>query len=117
MIRRTFNILTVAVAIFFGVLVILAVPSFFDPAFEVVNKTTLPVFVVAEWRNEEKELGNIAPMSSYEFSVNDEAAMKLRVRYPGGAETESEPIYFTSGIQVIAMITIDAIKVRYDHET
>ena len=117
MIRRTFNILTVAFAIFFGVLVILAVPSFFDPAFEVVNTTTQPVFVVAEWRNEEKELGNIAPMSSYEFSINDEAAMKFRARYPRGAETESEPIYFTSGVQVIATITSDAIKVRYDHES
>ena len=117
MIRRIFNILTVAVAVFFAVLVILAVPSFFDPAFEVVNTTTQPVFVVAEWRNEEKELGNIAPMSSYEFSVNDEAAMKFRARYPRGAETESEPIYFTSGVQVIATITSDAIKVRYDHES
>ena len=116
MIRRIFNILTVAALLFFAVLVILADPSFFDPAFEVVNESTEPVFVVAEWRNEEKRIGNIGPMSTYAFSVNAEAAMKFRVSYPGGGEVESEPIYFTSGTKVIATITSNSVRLRYDHE-
>jgi hypothetical protein len=117
MFRRIFNILTVAALLFFGVLAILAAPSFFDPAFEIVNESSAPVFVVAEWRNEEKRIGNIAPMSVYAFSVDAEAAMKFRVSYPGGGEVESEPIYFTSGTKVIATITSNAVRVRYDHET
>jgi hypothetical protein len=117
MVQRIYTILTGAAVIFFAVLVILAIPSFFDPKFEIVNQTTEPVFVVAEWRNDEKEIGNIGPMSSYEFSVNDEAAMMFRVRYPSSAEAESEPIYFTHGIKVIATISNEVVKVRYDDET
>lgn len=115
MIRRVFQFLTLTALLFFVVLVILAAPSFFDPAFEVVNESTEPVFVVAEWRGEEKTIGNIGPMATYEFCVDAEAAMKFRVGYLGGVEIESEPIYFTSGTTVIATITGNAVRVRYEH--
>ena len=117
MARRILNILTLAALVFFTILVILAAPSFFDPEFEVVNESTVPVFVVAEWRNEEKIIGSIDPMSTYTFSVNAEAAMKFRVGYPGGEEVESEAIYFTSGTKVIATITSNEVRVGYDHQT
>ena len=116
MISRIFSTLNVAAVVFFIVLVILAAPSFFDPTFEIVNKSTTPVFVVAEWLNKEKTVGNLEPASTYEFSLSNEAAMTFRVSYSGGREIESEPIYFTRGTKVIATITIDAVKVIYDHE-
>jgi hypothetical protein len=56
-------------------------------------------------------------MSSHRFSVNDEAAMKFKVRYSSGREVETEPLYFTSGIKVIATISSDGVEVRYDHDT
>ena len=117
MIRHIYRVLSVASFLFFAVLAIFAIPSFLPPAFEVVNESTEPVFVVAEWRNEEKEIGNINPMSSYEFRISDEAAMKFSVTYPGGGKAESEQIYFTRGVKVIATITDKDIKVRYDSET
>ena len=117
MIGRVFNVLTVAAVIFFVVLAILAALSFFDPIFEVVNESTETVFVVAEWREEKKEIGYIEPNSFHEFSVNAEAAIKFRVNYASGGEAESEPIYFTSGTKVIATISSDEVKVRYDHES
>ena len=113
MIQRIVNTLFVIAAFFFIVLVLLAIPHFLDPAFEVVNETTQPVFVVAEWAYGEKEIGNIGPMSSYGFTVSGEAGMTFRVRYPDGAEAESEEIYFTRGTRVIATIKADAIDVRY----
>jgi hypothetical protein len=117
MIRRIFNILTVATALFFIVLLILATPSFFDPEFEIVNNSAEAVSVVAVWRNNEKKIGRIPSMSSHRFSVEDEAAMQFRVRYASGRVVETEPLYFTSGIKVIATISSDGVIVRYDHET
>lgn len=117
MIRRIFNILTVAAVLFFIALLILATPSFFDPEFEIVNNSSEAVSVVATWRSNEKKIGRIQSMSSHRFSVNDEAAMKFKVRYASGKEVETEPLYFTSGIKVIATISSDGVEVRYDHET
>lgn len=115
-IRRILNILTVAAVLFFGILAILAAPAFFDPAFVVVNNSREPVFVVAKWRNDAKQIGNIGAMSSFEFSLDAEAAIRFRVSYPDGATAESKPIYFTRGTKVIATITSDGVTVGYDHE-
>ena len=117
MLRRISNILTAAAALFLFALLILAVPSFFDPEFEVVNNSSGAVSVVAEWRGSKKEIGTIEPMSFYRFSIDAEAAMKFRVRYASGNEVKSEPIYFTSGTKVIATISDTGIKVQYDQET
>lgn len=117
MIRRFFNFLTAASLVFLVALVILAAPSFFDPEIEIVNRTPEAVSVIATWRNTEKNIGQIEPMSSYQFSVDDEAAMVFKVRYPDGNEIETEPLYFSSGLKVLAEITSDGVSVRYDHET
>ena len=117
MIRRISSILTAASLIFFAALLILAAPSFFDPEIEVVNSTSEAVSVVAKWRSTEKNIDKIESKSSYRFSVDDEAAIMFKVRYGGGKEIETEPLYFTSGIKVIAEITRDGVKVRYNHET
>ncbi|MBT8448133.1 MAG: hypothetical protein KJO69_00485, partial [Gammaproteobacteria bacterium] len=93
MLRRIFNILTVASLIFFTALTVWAIPSFFYPKFEIVNDSTESIFVVAEWRNESKEVGSIEPMSSYIFSIDAEAAMKFRVIYADGRQADSEQIY------------------------
>lgn len=117
MIRRIFNILTVATVLFFIALLVLVAPSFFDPEFVVVNSSSEAVSVVATWRSNEKQIGRIQSMSSHRFSVDDEAAMTFKVRYTSGKEVESEPLYFTRGIKVIATISSAGIEVRYDHET
>lgn len=114
--RRIFNYLTAAAAVFFLALLILAIPSFFDPEFAVVNNSSETVSVIAAWRSQEKVIGSIDPMSSREFSIDDEAAMTFKVRYASGKEIESDPLYFTSGAKVIATISSDGIAVQYDFE-
>jgi hypothetical protein len=117
MMRRVFNILTAAAVAFLVALVILAAPSFFDPEFEIVNNAAEPVSVVVAWRSTEKQIGSIPSKSSRRFTVDDEAAMRFKVRYASGKEVETEPLYFTSGTKVIATISSDGVAVRYDHET
>jgi len=116
MIRRLFNFLTAAAVLSFFALLILTIPSFMDPEFKVINNASEAVSVVAVWRDRKKNIGNIDPMSSIKFSVDDEAAMTFRVHYISGTEIETEPLYFTSGIKVIVTISQDDIEVRYDQK-
>ena len=95
----------------------MAAPSFFDPKFEVVNNFPEAVSVVATWGSNVKDIGRIEPMSSHQFSLDDEAAITFKVRYSSGREVESEPMYFTSGSKVVATISRNGIEMRYDFET
>ena len=102
--------------IFFAALVIFAAPSFLDPQIHVVNRTADGVWVAARWRGNEKIIGRMEPGSAFRFSVDDEAAIVFQVRYADGREIDTAPLYFTSGINVIAEITPEGVEVRYSHE-
>ena len=114
---RAFQVLAGVAAFFFAALLILAIPSFSDAGFELVNGSADAVSVVAAWRNRGKDLGTIQPGKSFRFSLSDEAAMTFRVRYADGGELGNEPIYFTSGTKVIAMIYDSSVDVRYDFDS
>ena len=117
MLRRIYNALTVAGLLYLAVMAVLVVgPSFFDPQFDIRNRSGETVSVVAVWRDKKREFVDIAPSGRVEFSVSDEAGMSFRVRYPDGREIASEPVYFTLGTTVIATINADDIDVRYDHD-
>jgi len=111
------RILTGAAAIFLIILVMLAIPAFRDPQFEIVNESSEVVTVVMSWANQEKIIGSIPPMSSHLLSVDDEAAMKFTVLYSSGRKAESSELYFTIGTDVIATISNNGVEVRYDFET
>jgi hypothetical protein len=106
----------VAVVLFTALLVV-ATPYFSDAGFEVVNDSSDAVTVVAAWRNRERDLGTTQPGGSFRFGLDDEGAMTFRVRYADGREAENEPIYFTSGTKVIAMISDSGVDVRYDFDS
>ena len=116
MIERTFKLLNILAVLFFSALVIFAVPSFFDPEIEVINNSSEVVTVVAKWGRNKKEIGRMESKSSFQFSIDDEAAVKFKVSYASGKEFETEPVYFTRGIKVIATITSNGVEVHYDHE-
>ncbi|HPE80476.1 MAG TPA: hypothetical protein PKZ35_10755 [Gammaproteobacteria bacterium] len=116
MLSRISKALTAASILFFLALVIFAIPSFFDPEFEVINRSSETVSVFAAWRGSERDIGEILPQSSHRFSVDDEAAMTFKVRFASGREIESEPLYFTRGTKVIATISRDGMEVRYDFD-
>ena len=117
MIQRFFNLLTMGALVFFIALAVFSIPSFFDPEFVLVNHSSKEVSVTATWRDREKQIDGIGSMSSYRFSVDDEAAIIFKVRYANGREAETEPRYFTHGIEVIVTISDEKVEVRYGHET
>ena len=94
MLRRLYNLLTIVALLFIAAVAVLVVaPSFFGPQFEIRNQTEEPVFVVAAWREQERVFPDIGPGSTLEFSVEDEAGMAFRVRYPAdGREFVSDPV-------------------------
>ena len=112
-----FKFIAGVAVVLFTALSILAIPFFSDADFEVVNGSSGAVSVVAAWRNRGKDLGTIQPGKSFRFSLSDEAAMTFRVRYADGGELGNEPIYFTSGTKVIAMIYDSSVDVRYDFDS
>jgi len=114
MIKTLSKCLIISGILFFAGLAILATPSFFDPEFEVKNISPGIVSVVAIWRGNEKNIGEIQPMSSYIFSINDEAGIKFRVTYADNKTIESKEMYFTSGIKIVTVITVE---VKYDFAT
>ena len=117
MLSRIYNALTIVALLFIAAVMVLVVaPSFFDPQFEIRNRSGETVSVVAAWRDKERVFVDIAPASTVEFSVEDEARMAFRVRYPDGRRVETEPIYFSRGLTGITTITEDGVEVRYDHD-
>lgn len=117
MMRRFAKALTLAALAYLAILLILAAPLFIDSGVELVNNATDAVSVVAVWRGNQKKVDGILQGNSRRFSINDEGAVKFRVRYADGRERESEPVYFSSGITLIVTISEHSVKVRYASET
>lgn len=95
-----------------GALLYIATPYVATPKFIVKNMASTPVIVTAHWRTHTKDLGELAPDTSIEFEVNDEAAMLFNAIHPNGRISDSSPgVYFTSGTLVYAVITDTEIEV------
>lgn len=108
--------------VLFGFAVALAIVyltlSHFDKSnFMVKNASSKEVFVVAKWRENELELGYIGIKEKLEFNLNAEASMTFIVTYPNGSVVSSEPIYFTSGVDVEATIFDNKVKADYESNT
>lgn len=114
---RLSRVLSIVAGLFFIVLLLFAIPTFFDPEFEVHNQSSEPVMVTAQWREQHKDLGELLPGATHHFSLDDEAAITFTVRYASGREIVSEPEYFTAGVTVIATISDERVEVRYDFES
>ena len=99
----------------FSALVYFIAPYFADPGFIVVNNTKESINISAKWLDKKEEIGAIQPGASYEFSVNDEAAMIFTASVNNGEILQSTEIYFTSGTVVIAEVSNNGIEVRYKH--
>ena len=116
--RKTFLMtLDISALVIIAAIVAVIAYSFRDAEFEIINETGETVFVVALWADQRMDIGSIAPGATRSFSVGDEAAMKFRVRYPGGREADSEEIYFTGGTRVLVRISRQGVTQRYDFES
>ena len=116
MIDRLFNILVIPAIIFLGLLLVLALPSFTTPHFDIKNLASDDIKVSAVWRETQKQLGEISPGTTKTFDVDDETGMTFIVRYVSGAEVKTEPKYFTRGVTVVVTVSDDTVSVRYGDE-
>ncbi|MGM0564318.1 MAG: hypothetical protein ACQES2_08305 [Pseudomonadota bacterium] len=113
---RTLN--TVAIIGFTG-LAVLLLPSFFRPTFEVTNRDNEAASITAHWRQQEKDLGSLSPGETVQFDLSDEAGMVFIARYPDGQHAASEPVYFSRGLNIVAVLHQRQWRVYYeqDHDT
>lgn len=107
--RKTF-LISIGAFLILGLVGYLAAAHFATPKFTVKNAASVPV--TAHWREETKDLGELAPGSLIEFEVTAEAAMEFRVTYPNGqVASSSNAVYFTSGTINNAVITDSSVDV------
>ena len=103
------------------VVILVAIIAFFfftSPSrFTLVNLTNEPVSVTAYWGNESLEIGELEADVTYKFSVDAKATMKFVVRYPSGATIESQPIYFSAGVDVVTTISEKEVSSKHVFET
>ena len=85
--------------------------------FLISNQTEQDIYVTAYWRDKQKDIGEIKPNQSITLNVNDEAAMKFKVRFKNSVQLESEEIYFTSGITIICSVTNQEVTLKYRSKT
>ena len=111
------RVLGIVILMLIGAGVVLIGPWFRDPTFVVANETSQEVNVIAYWRNEVRQIGIIQPSALYTFTVDDEAAMKISVRYANGRMLDSSEFYFTSGIVVLVTISKSGIDIDYETAT
>ncbi len=108
------RVLGIVILMLIGAGVVLIAPWFRDPTFVVANETSQDVNVTAYWQNEVKQIGIIQPSALYTFTVDDEAAMKISVRYANGRMLDSSEFYFTSGTVVLVTISESGIDIHYE---
>ncbi len=85
----------------------------FAPMFVLNNHLAVPVRVNAFWREESKELGEIAPNGMLAFDIQDEASIEFQVHYPDGQVQVGNRIYFTPGLHIRVDIYADQVEVNY----
>ena len=102
--------MTILGVIFFAALIAFAVPTFFDPRFEIVNKSSQLISVTAEWRDETMEIGLIKPGGSHEFTLEAEGGMSFQVTYPDDRQVVSKPVYFSKGFEILTTVSDDSVE-------
>lgn len=114
MYKKIFIIISVGILFFIIVGICIFTNYVTTPMFSVVNSSSDTVTVIAYWREQNKNLGEIHPNEKIEFEVKDEAAMSFIVSKSNGQVLKSDPIYFTSGSKIKILINEDTINTVYD---
>ena len=112
--ERVARALTLAALAFVVVLVLLALPSFADPVFVLINRASEPVTVEMSWPVGQAVEADIPTQNTRELTLPDEGEVIFTVRYASGRHHASEPMYFTRGATIVVDIGDEGPTFRHD---
>lgn len=84
------------------------------PNVHVRNSDTEPVEVVARWRDTTKDIGEIGPGNTVDFSVDDQTAITLDIKRANGTAVGTGEIDLPSGVSTHVEITRTGVTVTSD---
>jgi hypothetical protein len=90
--------------------------DYYSPSVFVINNLSGEKIqsVSFKWRNQSKEIHEIAPGEVKTVRIRGEAAMKILVTFEGGRQVKEEDgLYFSSFIKISVRIFPNAIKMEY----
>ncbi len=81
------------------------------PTAQVRNESAAAVQVVAQWRDQSRDLGSIRPGQTVAFRVPGEGAISFSVTYADGRQVTSREMYYTLTTTVLAVVSEQSVSV------
>ncbi|XXF10030.1 hypothetical protein M1D96_16395 [Pseudomonas sp. D1-3] len=81
------------------------------PTAQVRNESAAAVQVVAQWRDQSRDLGSIRPGQTVAFKVPGEGGIRFSVTYADGRQVASREMYYTLTTTVVAVVSEQAVSV------
>ncbi|MFB4368920.1 MULTISPECIES: hypothetical protein [unclassified Pseudomonas] len=111
--KHSLKQLAIALAVIVAALgaLFVAIAYWAVPTAEVRNESAAAVQVVAQWRNQSRDLGAIRPGQTEVFRVPGEGGITFSVTYADGRQVISPEMYYTKTNSVLAVVTEQAVEV------
>lgn len=105
--------LSIALAVVIAVLsaLFIAIAYWAVPTAQVRNDSAEAVQVVAQWRDQSRDLGSIRPGQTVAFKVPGEGGITFSVTYADGRQVISPEMYYTLTTTVRAVVSEQRISV------
>ena len=81
------------------------------PTAQVRNESAAAVQVVAQWRDQSRDLGSIRPGQTVAFKVPGEGGISFSVTYADGRQVTSREMYYTLTTTVLAVVSEQSVSV------
>lgn len=81
------------------------------PTAQVRNESAAAVQVVAQWRDQSRDLGSIRPGQTVAFKVPGEGGISFSVTYADGRQVISREMYYTLTTTVLAVVSEHSVSV------
>ena len=111
--KHSLKQLAIALAVIVAALgaLFVAIAYWAVPTAEVRNESAAAVQVVAQWRNQSRDLGAIRPGQTEVFRVPGEGGITFSVTYADGRQVISPEMYYTLTTTVRAVVSEQRISV------
>ncbi len=111
--KHSLKQLAIALAVVMAALgaLFVAIAYWAVPTAEVRNKSAEAVQVVAQWRDQSRDLGSIRPGQTVAFKVPGEGGITFSVTYADGRQVTSREMYYTL-TTVLAVVSEQSISVE-----